>query len=321
MEYKNKIYKIDNLELLKQLPDNCIDLIYCDILYGTNSKDIKDYDDTQFKSPSDFLEFYKPRIIEWKRVLKDTGSIYLHADWHYVHYLKVQMDKYFGYSNFRNEIIRQCTNAKNNSKNWGRIYDNILYYTKSDNYTWNYIEESKSEADLVKQYNKVDSNGNYYTTVPMHAKGETKGVTGFDWEHPTRGTIKLPKGRHWATSPDKMLVMDNNGEIQWSKNNVPRKICYADDYDTKAIQNIWDLKSIGNRQSYINKGGLLYDTMKPYEMLQRIILQSSNDGDLVGDFFMGSGQTLKVAKDNNRFYLGCDIGDKSFEQTKKLLDE
>jgi adenine-specific DNA-methyltransferase len=314
---KNKIYLKDNLDLLKEMPDKSIDLIYCDILYGTNSNDIKDYNDKLFKNTDDFLNFYRPRIIELNRVLKDNGSIYLHCDWHYSHYLKIQMDEYFGYENFRNEIIRQCTNAKNNSKNWGRIYDNILYYTKSNKFTWNFIQESKTESELLKQYNKVDENGDYYTTVPMHAKGESKGLTGFDWEHPKRGTIKLPKGRHWATTPDNMLLMDERGEIQWSRNNVPRKICYAKDYDSKYIQNIWDLKSIGSRQDYINKGGLIYDTQKPYSLLQRIILQSSNEGDLIADFFMGSGTTLEVAKDNNRFYIGCDINKKSYDICKE----
>ena len=144
--FLNKIFQIDNLEFLKLLPDNSIDLIYSDVLYGTNSNDIKDYDDKLFKSSKDVLAFYKPRFIEMKRVLKETGSIYIHCDWHYSHYLKVLMDSIFGIENFKNDIIRQCTNAKNNSKNWGRIYDNILYYTMGDNYTWNYIMEQKNRS-------------------------------------------------------------------------------------------------------------------------------------------------------------------------------
>lgn len=310
----NKIYKVDNLELLNKINDNSVDLIYADVLYGTNSKDIKDYDDKLFKTPKDAIEFYKPRFEEFRRVLKENGSLYIHCDWHLSHYLKVLLDKYFGYNNFKNEIIRQCTNAKNNSKNWGRIYDNILYYTKNENdFTWNFIQEQKSDAELTKQYNKIDDNGEPYTTVPMHAKGGSNGITGKDWDHPTRGIIKLPNGRHWATSPDKMLEMDNRDEIQWSKNNVPRKIQYAKDYDTKYIQNIWDLKSIGTKAN----DDMNYDTQKPYELLKRIILQSSNEGDLILDPFMGSGTTLEVARDLNRNYIGCDITDKSIEICEK----
>jgi len=313
----NTIYKIDNLELMKKMDDESVDLIYSDILYGTNSKDITDYDDTIFNNVKDAIRFYKPRFIEMKRILKDNGSLYIHCDWHLSHYMKVQLDIIFGIGSFKNEIIRQATNAKNNSKNWGRIYDNILFYTKDkDDYVWNYIQEQKSEAELIKQYNKIDSDGRRYTTIPLHAKGESNGVTGDDWVHPTRGIIKIIPGRHWATTPDKLLILDNNGQIEWSKNNNPRKIQYADDYDSKYIQNIWDLKSIGSRKSYINKGGLLYDTQKPYDLLKRIILQSSNDGDLVFDGFGGAGTTFEVARDLNRNYIGCDITDKAIEIMK-----
>lgn len=314
MKLLNKVHKIDNLELSKKIPSNSIHLIYSDVLYGTNSRDIKDYDDMLFKTPQDAIDFYRPRFEEFHRILTDTGSLYIHCDWHLSHYLKVLLDEIFGYNCFKNEIARQCTNAKNNSKNWGRICDTILYYTKDEkDYTWNYIMESKSEAELEKQYNKIDEDGRMFTTVPLHAKGPTNGLTGFNWEHPERGSINLPKGRHWATVPDKLLELDREGKISWSRNNVPRKIQYADEYDSKYIQNMWDLKSIGNRQSYINSGGLIYDTQKPYELLKRIILQSSNEGDKVFDAFVGSGATCEVARDFNRQFIGCDITDKSME--------
>jgi len=315
MKLLNKIHLIDNLELSKKIPDNSIALIYADVLYGTNSKDIKDYDDTTFNNPQEALEFYRPRFIEYKRILKNNGSIYIHCDWHLSHYLKVLMDEVFGIDCFKNDIIRQCTNAKNNSKNWGRIYDNILYYTMDEkDYTWNYVQEVKSEAELQKQYNKVDDEGRIYTTVPLHGKGGSNGVTGFDWEHPERGTISLPNGRHWATTPDKLLLLDQEGGVSWSKNNVPRKIQYADDYDSKHIQNIWDMKSIGTRQK--NKD-MVYDTQKPYELLKRIILQSSNEGDIIFDPFVGSGCTCEVARDHNRKFLGCDITEKSVNICEK----
>jgi adenine-specific DNA-methyltransferase len=316
-EIINKIFKIDNIELTKKIDNESIDLIYCDVLYGTNSKDIKDYDDCLFKNPNDAIEFYKPRFLEFKRILKNTGSIYIHCDWHLSHYLKVLLDEIFGYQNFKNDIIRQCTNAKNNSKNWGKIYDNILFYTKSDNYTWNYIQEQKTEAELLKQFNKKDENNRYYTTVPLHAKGTSNGITGKNWEHPTRGIIKLPLGRHWSTTPDKLLELDKNGDIEWSRNNVPRRIQWSDEYDSKYIQNIWDLKSIGSRKSYINKDGLIYDTQKPYDLLKRILLQSSKEGDLIFDGFVGSGTTCEVSRDFKRNFIACDISNISIDICRK----
>lgn len=313
-KFYNKVFKKDNLELSKEIHSKSVDLIYSDVLYGTNSKDIKDYDDTIFKSPKEALEYYKPLFKEFHRILKDNGSIYIHCDWHLSHYLKVLLDEIFGYNNFKNDIIRQCTNAKNNSKNWGRIYDNILFYAKSEkDYTWNFIKEQKTEAELQKQYNKKTEDGRMFTTVPLHAKGPTNGITGKNWEHPTRGSINLPEGRHWATVPKKLLEMDNSGKISWSRNNVPRRIQFADEYDSKHVQNIWDLKSIGSRKGYINKGGLIYDTQKPYDLIKRIITQSSNEGDVIFDAFVGSGVTCEVSRDYNRKFIGCDITDKSMD--------
>ena len=103
MEFKNNLFCMDNLELMKQIPDNYIDLIYCDILYNTGRK-FKDYDDN-LGSTTDAIEWYKPRLIEMKRILKDTGNIYLHMDYRLVHYMKVEMDRVFDEKNFRNEII------------------------------------------------------------------------------------------------------------------------------------------------------------------------------------------------------------------------
>ena len=102
------------------------------------------------------------------------------------------------------------------------------------------------------------------------------------------------------------------GDVEWSKNGVPRKIQLSKDYESKHIQNIWDLKSINRKRSGKFKNGIDYDTEKPYELLQRVILQSSNEGDLVADFFMGSGKTLEVARDTGRNYIGCDITEKSY---------
>ena len=96
----NKTFQMDNLELLRQLPSNSIDLIYCDILYNTGKK-FKDYND-KLGTPQEAMEWYKPRLIEIYRVLKDTGSIYLQMDYRLVHYMKVEMDSIFGLDNFNN---------------------------------------------------------------------------------------------------------------------------------------------------------------------------------------------------------------------------
>ena len=311
----NKVYCMDNLELLKQLPDESISLIYCDILYNTGKK-FKDYDDN-LGTPQEAIEWYKPRLIEMKRVLKKSGSIYIHCDWHLNSYLRVFMDELFGYKMFRNEIIRINCNPKNNSNNYGRIYDNILFYTKSNKYTFNTPQEPKNESDIIKQFNKIDDNGKRYTTTPLHAKGETiNGESGKPW-HSSRGIIYPPKNRHWRTTHNNLNELDSKGLIEWSSNNNPRKIIYAEDYLDKNMQNIFTgFKSMGYENEYVE-----YDTQKPKSLLDILIRTSSNEGDVVADFFCGSGTSMVVAKELGRQYIGCDINKKAIDITNKRLDE
>ena len=124
----NKVYCMDNLELLKQIDDNSVDLIYCDILYNTGKK-FKDYDDN-LGTPQEAIDWYRPRLIEMKRVLKDTGSIYLQCDYRLVHYLKVEMDVIFGINNFIDDIIWWHKRG-GKSKILLKRYDDILFYAKS----------------------------------------------------------------------------------------------------------------------------------------------------------------------------------------------
>ena len=126
----NKIYCMDNLELLKQLPNESISLIYCDILYNTGKK-FKDYDD-RLGTPQEAMEWYKPRLIEMKRVLKNTGSIYLQCDYRLIHYLKVEMDNIFGIDRFKNEIIWHYKRWTGKSNKYQSLHDNILFYTKTN---------------------------------------------------------------------------------------------------------------------------------------------------------------------------------------------
>ena len=127
-KYINTINCMDNLDFMKQLPNNSIDLIYCDILYNTGKK-FKDYDD-KLGTPLEAMEWYKPRLIEMHRILKDTGSIYLQCDYRLVHYLKVEMDKIFGIENFKNDIMwkrQPPRGAKATSRQYARNTDNILF--------------------------------------------------------------------------------------------------------------------------------------------------------------------------------------------------
>lgn len=186
----NKIYCMDNLELLKQLPDEAIDLIYCDILYNTGKK-FKDYDD-KLGTPQEAIEWYKPRLIEMKRVLKNTGSIYLQCDYRLVHYLKVEMDNIFGMDNFIDNIIWWHKRGGKSNLLLKR-YDDILFYSKNkstlkynqqrgEKYNFNgksgqgklimdYKGELPYPKDLIDRINngksnfKLDVNGAYLSNV------------------------------------------------------------------------------------------------------------------------------------------------------------
>ena len=155
----NKIYNIDNLELLKQMESELVDLIYCDILYNTGKK-FKDFVD-KLGTPQEAIEWYRPRLIEMNRVLKETGSIYLQCDYRLVHYLKVEMDSIFGLNNFRNDIIWCYKSQGFSKKQWSNKHDNILFYSKSNKWIFNLddIREEPSES-WVKRYGKeLEKNG------------------------------------------------------------------------------------------------------------------------------------------------------------------
>ena len=150
---------MDNLELLKQLDSESIDLIYCDILYNTGKK-FKDFVD-KLGTPQEAIEWYRPRLIEMNRVLKETGSIYLQCDYRLVHYLKVEMDSIFGLNNFRNDIIWCYKSQGFSKKQWSNKHDNILFYSKSNKWIFNLddIREEPSES-WVKRYGKeLEKNG------------------------------------------------------------------------------------------------------------------------------------------------------------------
>ena len=155
----NKIYNMDNLELLKQMESELVDLIYCDILYNTGKK-FKDFVD-KLGTPQEAIEWYRPRLIEMNRVLKETGSIYLQCDYRLVHYLKVEMDSIFGLNNFRNDIIWCYKSQGFSKKQWSNKHDNILFYSKSNKWIFNLdeIREEPSESWVKRYGKKLEKNG------------------------------------------------------------------------------------------------------------------------------------------------------------------
>jgi len=304
----------DNFEALSKLLNTkreSIDLIYIDPPFNTNQsfaisegranaisrskKGKTAYEDLM--KPEEFVEFLRERLILMRELLSNKGSIYVHIDTKMGHYLKIVMDEVFGNDNFKNDITRIKSNPKNFSrKAYGNQKDMILFYTKNkDKNIWNDITIKYSPEELNDKFKKIDEKGRRYNTIPLHAPGETKGVTGQKW----RGMFP-PEGRHWRTDPVKFDEMDAKGLIEWSKNGNPRIKRFADEHKGKKIQDLWIFKDPQKP---------LYPTQKNSEMLDLIIKQSSEENSIVMDCFSGSGSTLCSAEKNHRIWIGIDRSD------------
>jgi site-specific DNA-methyltransferase (adenine-specific) len=191
MNVRNKIFCKDNIYVLKKLPSNCIDLVYCDILYNTGKK-FNDYDDNLGTS-KEAIEWYKPRLIEMKRVLKNTGLLYIQCDYNLSHYLKVELDEIFGVKNFRNEIIWWYNSAPRKKKDFGKRHDVIFRYSKTDVYYFNqdseYIRQPYSET-APRGYEKekyYDSRGKIIDDVwkiNMLGQNDKTERVGYDTQKP-----------------------------------------------------------------------------------------------------------------------------------------
>jgi len=327
-ESKNKLIKGNNFPVMKLLNSEYelagkIDLVYIDPPFSTNtvfrasenraatvsfSKD-DDVAYTDDLKGGEFIEFLRERIILIRELMADTGSIYLHIDYKIGHYVKVMMDEIFGLDNFRNDISRIKCNPKNFSrKAYSNIKDMILFYTKGKDYVWNEPAEKMSGADINRLFNKIDRDGRRYTTNPLHAPGQTiNGKSGQKW----KGMLP-PKGRHWRYAPEVLEELDKQGLIEWSRNGVPRKIIFADEYGMKRIQDIWEFK---------DSQSVSYPTEKNLDLLKLIINTSSNKDQLVMDCFCGSGTTLYAAAFFGRHWIGIDQSEAAIKATKKKLSE
>jgi adenine-specific DNA-methyltransferase len=211
----NRLYHADNLSVLATLGYDKsiagqIKLVYIDPPFATASifesrKQKYAYSDN-LVGPA-FVESLRERLILIHRLLADDGSLYLHLDERMVFHLRVVLDEIFGEKNFRNCITRKKCNPKNYTrKTYGNVADYILFYTKSDSYTWNRPIEHWDEAKALKEYQYVDSDGRRYKKVPLHAPGVRNGETGKNW----RGKPP-PPGKHWQYSPLTLDEMDARG--------------------------------------------------------------------------------------------------------------
>lgn len=262
-------------------------------------------------SVDEYLNFMYKRFVLLYELLSEKGSLYVHIDTKMGHYFKVILDEIFGKQNFKNDITRIKSNPKNfDRKAYGNEKDMILFYSKNYDYNiWNELKIELSSTELESKFKKKDKDGRRYTTIPLHAPGESFGITGKKWRD-----MMPPQGRHWRTSPEEFDRLDALGLIEWSSTGNPRIKKYADEHKGKKIQDIWTFKDPQKP---------LYPTQKNYEMLKLIIKQSSNEDSIVLDCFAGSGTTLLAARELNRKFIGIDSSNIAISIIKDrlLLDD
>ena len=242
------------------------------------------------------------RLVELRRVLKPTGSLYLHCDPTASHYLKVVLDALFGPESFRNEVIWKRGHGHNSANRYGSSHDVILFYAKAPRATWNKVFQAQGAEYLKKHYRHVDESGRLYKHENPTGAGVRHGVTGEPW----RGIDPTPKGRHWAKVPEELDRLDAQGLIHWptAPGSWPYIKVYLDDIAGVPAQDLWtDINPI----NMMAKERLGYPTQKPSALLERIVAASSKPGDVVLDPFCGCGTAVVAAQKLGRRWIGIDI--------------
>jgi adenine specific DNA methylase Mod len=249
-----------------------------------------------------YLTMMANRLVELQRVLRPTGSLYLHCDPTASHYLKIVLDGVFGPANFRNEVIWKRTSAHSSAKRFGPVHDTLLFYSKTDEYVWNDLYLAYEAQYVATFFDQTDPDGRRWKRTDLTGAGVRHGETGKVWH----GIDVTAKGRHWAYPPAELDKLDVAGRIHWPKkeSGMPRLKQYPEDLDGVPLQDvITDIRPMHN----LSDERLGYPTQKPQALLERIIQASSKEGDLVLDPFCGCGTAVHAAQKLNRGWIGIDI--------------
>lgn len=268
------------------------------------------------KGAISYLVTMSIRILYIHKVLKNTGSFYLHCDSTMSHYLKLVCDLVFGNSNYINEITWKRSHAHGDTgqgaKHFGRVTDVLLYFVKSKNAIWNSQYEPYTEEALKRDYKYVDERtGRKYRLAPLDGPGGAgKGNPFYEF---------LGVQGYWRYSQERMQRLFDEGRIVKSKTGKTiSQILFLDEAKGKSVDNLWlDL----NRIAPNSNESLGYPTQKPITLLERVLKTSSNEGDLVADFFCGCGTTIAAAQKLNRNWIGADISHLAIKLILKRLTD
>lgn len=336
--WMNKLYWGDNLQVMSHLLKEYrgkVNLIYIDPPFDSKAdykktialrgkkaeSDSSNFEEKQYGdiwTNDEYLQFMYERLILCKELLSDTGSIYLHCDYHQNHHLRNLLDEIFGFGNFVNEITwKRRGGALNNYKSLGQLTDTIYLYCKNPNsYVFNSVKtkDTPEVQEYIKQrFVYDDGDGRKYSRDPITNPSSTA-TPSLIYEY--KGYQPPEKG--WAFSRSTMEEWDAAGKLYFpaDKTQRIRRKTFLDDYEGQPLQNFWGDIYVINSQA---KESLSYPTQKPEALIERIISISSNPGDIVFDCFMGSGTTQAAAMKLGRRFLGADINLGAIQTTTKRL--
>ncbi len=262
-----------------------------------------------------YLVMMAARLVELHRVLKPTGSLYLHCDPTASHYLKILLDMIFGVENGVNEIIWRRYGTHNDvgqgSKHFGRVHDVVLFYAKSKAYTWNQVYIPLNPSYIESTYRNIEpGTGRRFTTTPLTGPGGAeKGNPVFEWKGHTRA---------WRYNKEKMEILEKEGKLHYSSTGYVRQKMYLEESKGAPVQDEWtDIQSLSGAHSE----RLGYPTQKPLALLERIIQASSNPGDVVLDPFSGCGTCISAAQKLGRQWIGIDVTHLAIAMHKSRLKD
>ncbi len=367
----------DNLDILRGMNSDCVDIIYLDPPFNSNRnyaapigsqaagaafKDTWTLRDVDLawhgeiaepepalysiidaaglahgKGMKSYLIMMAVRLLEMRRILKLTGSIYLHCDPTASHYLKLVMDCVFGKDNFCNEVIWKRTSGRSDAQRYGRVHDVILFYSNSSTYTWNTQYQPHNPEYVTRTYRNEDTLGRW-RSADLTASGPRTGESGLPWRDIDPNNL----GNHWRTPtkggmndfiaerglipgwPDaypgvhaRLDALDKAGLIHWpEKGNMPCLKRYLESTKGTAVEDVLsDIKRLESRSGEKTS----YPTQKPLALLERIIRASSNEGDVVLDPFCGCATACVAAEKLGRQWAGIDISPNALVQINNRL--
>jgi DNA modification methylase/5-methylcytosine-specific restriction endonuclease McrA len=279
-----------------------------------------------------YIAFMVERMLEIRRILKPTGSVYLHCDYDANAYLRQMMDAVFGQDKFRNEIVWKRTGSHGGSNRWGSIHDTILFYSKSEQYTWNRVFQQYSE-EYVDEYYKYKDEKGLYRLVTLTGAGVSSGESGQEW----RGVNPTGSGRHWAVPlrslqraypgekleklslQEKLDLLDDAGLVYWPKRGtVPQQKRYLDEGEGVPVQDIvLDI----NQLAANSKERAGYPAQKPQALARRIIEASSKPNEIVLDCFAGCAYVPVAAELAGRRWIACDMSPRAWTIVRRQFSK